>query len=122
MSATYNPLRPLGRALALLRSGGPGAVWRRLMYRRRRHGQAARSAVSTGPGVLLAAGLITGEALVGILLAIPIVLAGGKNPLDVGLEGGPPSWPCAVRLLAVMAVLYAVAVREDADTPPEPPR
>jgi len=111
---------PLETGMAILAGGL--IAWATGRYRRRRHGQAARSAVSTGPGVLLAAGLITGEALVGILLAIPIVLAGGKNPLDVGLEGGPPSWPGAVLLLAVMAVLYAVAVREDADTPPEPPR
>jgi len=111
---------PLELGTAILAGGL--IAWATGRYRRRRHGEVRRSAVSTGPGVLLAAGLITGEALVGILLAIPIVAAGGKNPLDVGLEGGPPSWPGAVLLLAVMAVLYAVAVRKEADTPPEPPR
>ncbi|MGI9308375.1 MAG: OPT family oligopeptide transporter, partial [Gammaproteobacteria bacterium] len=34
---------------------------------------------AAGPGVLFAAGLITGEALLGILLAIPIVVGGGSD-------------------------------------------
>ncbi len=38
----------------------------------------------TGPGVLFAAGLITGEALVGILAAIPIVMTGNPNALALG--------------------------------------
>ena len=38
----------------------------------------------TGPGVLFAAGLITGEALVGILAAIPIVMTGNPNVLALG--------------------------------------
>ncbi|MBL7140973.1 MAG: oligopeptide transporter, OPT family [Planctomycetes bacterium] len=111
---------PLELGTAILAGGL--IAWATGRYRRRRDGEGAPSARLAGRGVLLAAGLITGEALVGILLAIPIVVAGGKNPLDVGLEGGPPAWPGAGLLLAVMAVLYVVAVRKDADTPAEPPR
>ena len=38
----------------------------------------------SGAGLLLAAGLITGEALVGIVLAVPIVLTGNPEVLSVG--------------------------------------
>ena len=71
-----------------------------------------------GRGILFAAGLITGEAMLGILLAIPIVLASGQNPLDVGLEDGPPAWPGVVLLLAVMVALFAVARRRVGKRPP----
>ena len=40
----------------------------------------------TGPGVLFAAGLITGEALVGILVAIPIVMTGNPDVLAMGAD------------------------------------
>ena len=79
--------------------------------RRRRGKEAASAEATAGGGVLFAAGLITGEALLGILLAVPIVIFGGKNPLDVGLPGGPPSWPGAVLLLLVAAALLLVATR-----------
>ena len=100
---------PLETGMAILMGGL--IAWAAGRYRRRRHGEVRRSAVSTGPGVLLAAGLITGEALLGILLAVPIVIAEGKNPLDVGLAGGPPGWPGAVLLLLVAAALLVVATR-----------
>jgi len=58
-------------------------------------------------GVLFAAGLITGEAILGILLAIPIVLNKGKNPLD--LKAGPYAWPGLVLIALVLLVLYHVA-------------
>jgi putative OPT family oligopeptide transporter len=70
-------------------------------------------------GLLFAAGLITGEALIGILLAIPIVVFKGRNPMDLGAADGPlpaaisdhlPSeWPGVILLVAVMAILYRVA-------------
>ena len=44
-----------------------------------------------GNGLLFAAGLITGEALLGILLAIPIVIYKGENPLQITLAGGTPA-------------------------------
>ncbi len=52
----------------------------------------------TGPGVLFAAGLITGEALVGILVAIPIVVTGNPAVLAMNLN------------LGVIAGLVALAV------------
>ncbi|HZF30410.1 MAG TPA: oligopeptide transporter, OPT family [Gammaproteobacteria bacterium] len=65
------------------------------------------------PGVLFAAGLITGEALVGIVMAIPIVLSGKPDLIALGV-----TVPAGVGLLAVGGVavaLYRVAsARENA--------
>lgn len=63
-------------------------------------------------GLLFAAGLITGEALLGILLAIPIVLWGtpeAPNPLAFWGDIGT-TWPGLVLLAAVLYGLYHVAV------------
>ncbi len=57
-------------------------------------------------GLLFAAGLITGEALVGILMAIPIVLTGDAGVLAAGLA--PRAWIGAVLFAAVIAGLYRV--------------
>lgn len=69
-------------------------------------------------GLLFAAGLITGEAILGILLAIPIVLMQGENPLQVSEEAVgfdlPLVWPGIVLLIAVMAALAWVASRRPA--------
>ena len=76
---------------------------------RRRRGD--RRSAFAGPGVLLAAGLITGEALVGILLAIPIVANNGENPLQLMSEGEPITplvWPGVALLAIVSVVLYVV--------------
>jgi hypothetical protein len=60
-------------------------------------------------GLLFAAGLITGEALVGIFLAIPIVVTGDRNALAVfGVHGWV--WPGVVLLALVMIGLYRVAL------------
>ena len=65
-----------------------------------------------GAGTLFAAGLITGEALVGILLAIPIVMTGSTEVFAL------PQWlrPGALAGLAAVAfaawLLYQTAVRE----------
>lgn len=58
-------------------------------------------------GVLLAAGLITGEALLGILLAIPIAIRAGENPL--ALRDSPLAWPGVPLALAVLLALYCFA-------------
>jgi putative OPT family oligopeptide transporter len=61
-----------------------------------------RTAAHQGPGLLFAAGLITGEALVGILIAVPIVVTGNADVLalpslwQLGSAAGP-----VVGLLAV---------------------
>jgi putative OPT family oligopeptide transporter len=60
----------------------------------RRHGlsidsdEAERDRVHR-PGTLFAAGLITGEALTGILIAIPIVVSGRADVLSLGTHLGP---------------------------------
>ena len=59
-------------------------------------------------GLLFAAGLITGEALIGILLAIPIVLAGRADVLAFWGEFASP-WPGVALLLIVMLLLYRAA-------------
>ncbi|MDX1497298.1 MAG: oligopeptide transporter, OPT family, partial [Salinisphaeraceae bacterium] len=62
---------------------------------------------TAGPGILLAAGLITGEALMGILLAIPIVWSGQTNILSL-VEGVSPvgAWP-AILLFVALGLWFA---------------
>lgn len=58
-------------------------------------------------GLLFAAGLITGEALVGILMAIPIVVSGRADVL--ALWGTHEAvWPGVILLLVVLWALYRV--------------
>ncbi|HKJ68798.1 MAG TPA: oligopeptide transporter, OPT family [bacterium] len=59
-------------------------------------------------GLLFASGLITGEALVGILMAIPIVIAGNANVLAIVPEP-IGTWPGIVLLLLVILWLGKVA-------------
>jgi putative OPT family oligopeptide transporter len=68
-------------------------------------------AKSTGDrhGLLFAAGLITGEALIGILLAIPIVLAGRADVLAFWGQFASP-WPGVALLFIVMFLMYRTAV------------
>jgi len=54
-------------------------------------------------GLLFASGLITGEALVGILLAVPLVAA-GRNIFAI-FEAPPFAWPGVILLFGVMAAL-----------------
>lgn len=59
-------------------------------------------------GLLFAAGLITGEALVGIVMAVPIVVTGDRDVLALfGAHHSP--WPGLALLLLVMVALYRVA-------------
>ena len=62
-----------------------------------------------GHGTLFAAGLITGEALIGIFMAIPIVLANDPDVIALGV-----TWPAAAGLAVVGSIavgLYRVAAR-----------
>jgi len=59
-------------------------------------------------GLLMAAGLITGEALAGIGLAFVIVGAGGENPLEVALPS-VPAWPGLILLAGVAGLLLWTA-------------
>jgi putative OPT family oligopeptide transporter len=61
-------------------------------------------------GLLFAAGLITGEALIGVVLAIPIVSTGRRDALAFWGEFTAP-WPGAVLLLLVMVLLYRIVLR-----------
>ena len=69
-----------------------------------------QSSVAARHGLLFAAGLITGEALVGIFMAVPIVVSGDPDVIAM-----PFSVPTALGLaviLAVAAALYRVATRD----------
>jgi hypothetical protein len=65
-------------------------------------------------GLLFAAGLVTGEALMGVLLAVPIALSGIWPTLDADpfrLFDTPPlgAWPGLLAVAGVAAVLYRTA-------------
>ncbi|MBT8485261.1 MAG: oligopeptide transporter, OPT family, partial [Phycisphaerae bacterium] len=65
-------------------------------------------------GLLLAAGLITGEAIFGILLAIPLALWEGENKIATWFAGAtgiesPYAWPGLVIVAIVMFMLYRQA-------------
>src|SRR5262249_1241020 len=62
-------------------------------------------------GLLAAAGFITGEALLGVLLAIPVVAH-----FDITLFGGELEhfpYPSIAFVLIVMFLLYRLALRKD---------
>ena len=61
-------------------------------------------------GLLFAAGLITGEALLGIFLAIPIVANEGVNPFALSI-GEIYAWPGAILLLGVIYLLYYLSTK-----------
>ncbi len=65
--------------------------------------------ISNRHGLLFASGLITGEALIGILLAIPIVISGRQDVLAV-LAEPLGTWPGAVLLLGVAYWLFRTAL------------
>lgn len=69
-----------------------------------RHASEEQSAHNLRHGTLIAAGLITGEALIGIIMAIPIVLSGSPNVIAIAEEpfGGLPG------LLVVGVIAVAV--------------
>jgi uncharacterized oligopeptide transporter (OPT) family protein len=60
-------------------------------------------------GMLFAAGLITGEALIGIALAVPIVVSGDAGVLDLGLD--LTAWAGVAVVGAIAVLLYRAALR-----------
>ncbi len=72
----------------------------------------ARGGASARAGSLLAAGLITGEALVGIGIAVPIVLSGDKDVLNLGISAG--TWLGILAVAVVAVLLYRAGARKDA--------
>jgi putative OPT family oligopeptide transporter len=83
-------------------------------YHVRRSSPAEIKETAARNGLLLAAGLITGEAMLGILLAIPLAIWEGENKIAdtfggwTGLED-PLWWPGLILLGVVLAILYRVA-------------
>ena len=59
--------------------------------------------------MLFAAGLITGEALIGIFMAIPIVISG--NPDVIAIDAGLPSASGLAAIGIITFMLYRVAAR-----------
>ncbi|HSG65986.1 MAG TPA: oligopeptide transporter, OPT family, partial [Gammaproteobacteria bacterium] len=78
---------------------------------------ASRSAAAAGAGeslaqrngMLFAAGLITGEALIGIFMAIPIVLSGDPNV--IAIDANLPSFFGLIVIAVISVMLYRVATR-----------
>jgi putative OPT family oligopeptide transporter len=90
----------------------------------RRHGidrgdEAARDRVHR-PGTLFAAGLITGEALMGIAIAIPIVVSERADVLAVAESLHFNQWVGLVVLAVVAWMLYRSSTRPPPAAPVEP--
>jgi len=78
----------------------------------------ADGAKSLRHGMLFAAGLITGEALIGIFMAIPIVKSGNPDVFALS-ESMQFGGGVGLIIIAVVAAwLYRVASANDTDTPP----
>lgn len=75
-------------------------------------GEPSESEIMGSRGLLFASGLITGEALVGILMAIPIVAAGDADVLAV-VEEPLGTWPGIILLAGVVYLLYRVATAKN---------
>lgn len=81
-------------------------------YIKRRHGaQEAASEAADRKGTLFAAGLITGEALMGIFIAIPIVLAGRADILALPEALHFGQWPGLAILALTAWLLHRSATR-----------
>jgi putative OPT family oligopeptide transporter len=72
-----------------------------------------RADSGAGAGTLFAAGLITGEALVGILLAIPIVLTGSTEVFSLPAALRPGPWLGLAAVAFAAWLLYRTAVAGD---------
>jgi putative OPT family oligopeptide transporter len=64
-------------------------------------------------GTLFSAGLITGEALMGIFMAIPIVTLGSADVLALPERYHFAGWLGLAMLVVVAVLLYRLAVRQD---------
>lgn len=68
-------------------------------------------------GTLFAAGLITGEALMGIVIAVPIVVAGRADVLALPDTAHLGGWLGLVMLAALGGLMYRMATRQQLDVP-----
>jgi putative OPT family oligopeptide transporter len=87
-----------------------GGIISYLIVRYHRRKNLTSDAVEAGSrrGLLFASGLITGEAIIGIVLAIPIVISGKENVLAL-LDKPFGAWPGIILLAAIAYWLYRVA-------------
>jgi putative OPT family oligopeptide transporter len=87
-----------------------GGLLAQLVERRQRR-EAQGTGDSGHTGLLFAAGLIAGEAILGVVLAIPIVLSGNAEVLSVPESLRPGQWAGVVALSAVAWWMYRSATR-----------
>lgn len=93
-------------------------------------GRGSEGPEGTRQGMLFAAGLITGEALLGILLAVPVVVTGEADVLSVhnltghlgiNIANAPAGqWPGIAVMAGLCWALYRVASRSARSSPPSP--
>ena len=67
------------------------------------------SAAREGRGLLAAAGIITGEALMGIFIALPVAFFGSSDVLALNIGGLPAAWPGLVLMLGLGLWLWNLA-------------
>ena len=79
------------------------------MYHRKKQTAPEAITESGRRGLLFASGLITGEALIGIVLAVPIVLSGRPDVLAIAATPFGP-WPGVVLLIGIAYWLYRTAL------------
>jgi putative OPT family oligopeptide transporter len=90
-----------------------GGLLAHLVERRQRSAAAAFDPDRAGQtGLLFAAGLIAGEAILGVLLAIPIVLSGDADVLAVSGALRPGQWAGVLALAAVAWWMYRAATAD----------
>jgi putative OPT family oligopeptide transporter len=87
----------------------------------RRYGGRSSGAMQNEAGLLVAAGLVTGEALMGIVLALPVALSSqwpsiGSDPFQVYEVPPFGGWPGLLALAVVALFLY----RSNIGTPTQP--
>ena len=99
---------PFELSVPILLGGLISLAIRRRLQMRGISGSRLRSAMRSG--LLLASGLITGEALVGILMAIPIVLAEREDVLAV-IPAPIGAWPGIILLIGVAAWMLVHGLR-----------
>jgi putative OPT family oligopeptide transporter len=75
------------------------------------HGESVESERAKRNGVLFAAGLITGEALMGIVIAIPIVMSGRADVLALGGSLQFGEWLGLVIVGALAVCLYRIGIK-----------